>query len=121
VNGEPKRSESVDIAPRTSMDFILRVSVRGPLGSPMSTEVQFLTNDPLSPSCEIKVHVPCVVGDMAAKPSRIFVPNLGVGKTVVQTAQIYDYSRTPRTLTECISSSPEKIGVRILPNRQGPP
>lgn len=110
----PKRIDSLDIQPASSVDVQLQLTVKGIPGSTQESWVQFRTNDPSYPTVIVRSTVTYITGGMYATPSSLAFGSLRAGDDVMQTLEILDDGPTPRSIDSVSSLDPKILSLNLL-------
>lgn len=115
-HGRFLRLESLHVNPGEHADLVIRVSVRGvPAGAEMRTPIYFETNDPRRPTGQIVGVVRHVLRGVSFGPSPLVFGSVPVGADIRQVIDIRDTAVPPRTIERIVSSLPDRVRVRLLP------
>jgi hypothetical protein len=114
--GNYTRMNQIVIPPKSQSPFVIRQSVRGvPVGSQSINTVYFETNDPNHPAGAIRISISRVKGGVHPVPSSVSVGSVAVGTPVTRTIEIRDDALKPRQIAQLISSTPNRISIRLIP------
>lgn len=115
------RVESLRIQAGDQAELVIRVSVGGvPLGAQMLNVVEFQTNDPAHPQGRIEALVRRVSGGVFTVPESVVAGTMVVGSEVRHVVEVRDTSLRPRVVGEVRSITPDRVSVRLLPEKDRP-
>jgi hypothetical protein len=115
-DGRYERVDTLQLAAGKSANLVMRVAVRDtPAGAQMLNIVEFHTNDPSQPLCQIEAVVGHVSRGVTASPGSVVLGTVPVGAEVRQVLDIRDTAIPPRTIESVSSTNPARVKVRLLP------
>ena len=113
------RIHSLRLAPGESAALRVSISIRGvPVGASMTNNIGFHTNDPSHPHHRLQAVISQVTGGVFTQPSTLIVGSLRVGASAHYYLDVRDDAVTPRKLERVVSSQPDHVSVRILPDHE---
>ncbi|MFT3878576.1 MAG: DUF1573 domain-containing protein [Gemmatales bacterium] len=113
------RPRTMSIAPHTSINPILRVSINGRPGTVFRNGVQFKTNDPDKESATIEVIVSRITGGLVANPSSVIFDKVVSGDSADNIVEVFDSSLTRRRISHIDVNNGSALTVSLLPTRTG--
>lgn len=116
--GKYVRVDALRIKAGDQAELVLRVSVGGvPIGAQMRNVVEFQTNDPAHPRGRIEAVVRRVSGGIFTVPESVIAGTVVVGSEVRRVVEVRDPALHPRRVEEVSSTAPERVRVRLLPDK----
>lgn len=119
VNDHFTRLNSLLIAPGTSEEVTVRISVRpGIVNTKYENRIYFETNDPNRQACELVISIRQVHGGLVCVPNTLSFGSVPINSPVNHTIEVFDPSDKPRGIKRIVSSS-ENVKVTFMPNNGG--
>lgn len=120
-NGRYKHIEILHLGPKERSELVVRLSVRGRIGTPMGTTILMRTNDPSLPEARVEIVVTKIKGGVSTVPTVVLLGTVPVGNEARQIIDVYDKSGQNRSVSRVVSSNPDRIRARLLPPESGEP
>src|SRR6266446_3874664 len=111
IEGQYRRLNSLEIAPREKVELAVRFAVNGRPGISRTLRVVFRTNDPNRPSATIEAIISKLKGGVATVPASVVLGTVlrdGVANTLIA---IYDGGVEKRGIEKVISTRPNRFHV----------
>lgn len=119
INGKFTRLETLKVQPRESVPVVVRITVQGEPGAPMSNALYFRTNDPTVPQAYVEMPVSRVLGGIVTSPRQVVFGTVIQGTGLSQILEIRDHAHQPRRVQRVESSNPDRFKVRFISSENG--